>query len=474
MKRWMWIAFGLLLAALAAGYFAVIHPWLADPDESVEAIDARWAQVEQWAQPPGGGGSAGRHLMAALDALEPADGWLSDHVQPDGQDRLPRLAENEIPEPGRRALSLLQRWWAAGGGLPAGGLADRPYCPNWDRPLVVLNLGRLALATAPDDADGPQVAATLGLAHELWTRGLLIQMAVGMALAKEAVTWLDQRGLAPGEAFAKLRPRAEAVFSGLARDMVCGYWRMALHLTSGGEPPETGPFFSLERELLWLRKFQADRVHAIEPVRGDLTVMAERLRPPPREEMPKSHLVRLAGAATMASIVERMDADLANLDAGLKRAEANQSTRKDAPKPEAAQEPAEPPATAAPAGQVANPIRGISQVDETTWRIDRKAFSASLGEGLAGLSRGARVVPKLAKGKVIGFKITDLRTGSALEGLGLQDGDVVERIGDHALVSPRQALEAYEQYRTATEMELGLTRRGEARVHTYLLEGAAD
>ncbi len=315
----------VLVAGGAAGYFVLIHPWLAYPDEPVETIDARWAQVEQWAQPPGGGGSAGSQLMAALDALEPAAGWLDGHLQPDGRDRLPRLTEEEIPEAARRALSLLRRWWEAGGGLPAGELADRPLCPNWDRPLVVLNLGRLALATAPDDAGGPQVVAALGLAHELWTRGLLIQMAVGMALAKEAVAWLHQRGLAPGEAFTELLPEASGVLPGLARDAVCGYWRMAQHLTTGGEPPETGPFFSLERELVWLRKFQADQLHAAQAVRADLTAMAARLAPPPEEERPKSHLVRLAATTAMPQVVDRMGRDLAEIHAGLAKAEAHRT-----------------------------------------------------------------------------------------------------------------------------------------------------
>lgn len=342
MKRWLWIALGLLLVAAAVAYWVWLHPWLAAPDEPVAEIDRRWARVVAWARPAGEPGPAGERLAAALEAMEPVADELDERVEALDDGRLPELDAASLPAAARRALDELVGWWRAGGGLPGagGGLpgagggepqaggGEPSVCPQQLDAMDLLTLGRLALVTAPDDAGSEQVAAALGLAHTLWTRGRLIQLAVGAQLAREAAEWLVQRGLAPGPAFERLLPEAEGVFAGLARDAACTYRDTARQLAGGQPPGDTGPFFSVERELLWLRKMLADRLHGAAPARAELEQLAERFSYRPPDQLPASHLVRLIYPSPLGKVVDKLREDLEAIDQALQRARQNPASNK--------------------------------------------------------------------------------------------------------------------------------------------------
>jgi hypothetical protein len=513
----LWIALGLLLAAAAVSYWVWLHPWLAAPDEPVAEIDRRWARVVAWARPAGEPGPAGERLAAALEAMEPVAGELDERVAALDDGRLPVLAAASLPAAARRALDELVGWWRAGGGLPqasggepqAGG-GEASVCPQPLAAMELLTLGRLALVTAPDDAGSERVAAALGLAHTLWTRGRLIELAVGAQLARETAEWLVQRGLAPGPAFERLLPEAEGVFAGLARDAVCTYRDTARQLTGGQPPGDTGPFFSVERELLWLRKMLADRLHGAAPVRAELEQLAERFSYRPPDQLPASHLVRLIYPSPLGKVVDKLREHLEAIDQALQRARQNPASGKTAPggdavdpadaaddgedadasdaadateeadaldaphEAAAAQRDTEPDGAPAGAGSAdaaapPGPLRGVQRLDATRFRIERRAFAASAG-GMQGLTAGIRVVPSFEQGQARGLKLHRVQPGTAAAQLGMKTGDTLLRLAGQPLASPKDAAAAAEACERSERVELELIRAGQALTITYLLE----
>ena len=70
----------------------------------------------------------------------------------------------------------------------------------------------------------------------------------------------------------------------------------------------------------------------------------------------------------------------------------------------------------------------------------------------------ARVVPAFRDGKCIGFKLVNIRRGSAIERDGVKNGDVLVRVNGVKVASPDDALEARETLRTGEKAEVEMLR----------------
>ncbi len=78
----------------------------------------------------------------------------------------------------------------------------------------------------------------------------------------------------------------------------------------------------------------------------------------------------------------------------------------------------------------------------------------------ARLAAAARIVPAIQDGKPAGFKMYAIRPTSFFARIGFQNGDTLVSINGMALTSPDKALEAYTKVRDATQLVVGLLRRG--------------
>lgn len=107
----------------------------------------------------------------------------------------------------------------------------------------------------------------------------------------------------------------------------------------------------------------------------------------------------------------------------------------------------------------ATPGDGIKLVGEHAYEVPvaevHSAFSR-LGE----LSTQARVVPAFREGEPQGFKMFAIRPHSLYAKLGLQNGDVLQRINGQSLKTPDTAMAAFESLREARHVELDLERGG--------------
>ncbi len=136
------------------------------------------------------------------------------------------------------------------------------------------------------------------------------------------------------------------------------------------------------------------------------------------------------------------------------------------------------PAPAAPAGAPAAeapppppPSRGappvppeiaskIQKLSDTEFQIDRTVVDNIL-ERQAELMKSARIVPEQKDGKVVGVRLFGIRPDTLLGALGLQNGDRLETINGFNMASPEKALEAYARLRTASNLNVKVSRRGQ-------------
>lgn len=130
------------------------------------------------------------------------------------------------------------------------------------------------------------------------------------------------------------------------------------------------------------------------------------------------------------------------------------------------------PAPAAPAsqgaeGDVAAVLQsGIRKVDETTYELDRALVDQALANPLA-FVKGARVTPALVDGKPVGFRVSAVRKGSAMDLLGLRNGDTLRAVNGVELGSIEAAMNLYTKLRELTSLEMTIDRRGKPATLRY-------
>ncbi len=123
--------------------------------------------------------------------------------------------------------------------------------------------------------------------------------------------------------------------------------------------------------------------------------------------------------------------------------------------------------SAAPATEdVGNGNEDVVQVDNATWQIRRELMQEQFAN-LGGLSQQARVTPYIVQGETRGFRLTRLKANSLLQKIGLQHGDVLQKVNGSIITSPADALQAYQQLQQAGTVRLEILRRNRASTLTY-------
>jgi general secretion pathway protein C len=76
-------------------------------------------------------------------------------------------------------------------------------------------------------------------------------------------------------------------------------------------------------------------------------------------------------------------------------------------------------------------------------------------------------VPSFKDGKANGFKLFSIRPGSLYSKIGIQNGDVVQRINGYEMSSPDKALEIYTKLKDSKQVTVDLLRRGKPQTVDY-------
>ena len=110
----------------------------------------------------------------------------------------------------------------------------------------------------------------------------------------------------------------------------------------------------------------------------------------------------------------------------------------------------------------------VKKVSETEYEIPKAEIDNVLGN-LNVVATQARIVPSFRNGKANGFKLFSIRPGSLYSKIGIQNGDVVQKINGYEINSPDKALEIYSKLKDASSITVDLVRRGRTQTLNYAI-----
>ena len=111
---------------------------------------------------------------------------------------------------------------------------------------------------------------------------------------------------------------------------------------------------------------------------------------------------------------------------------------------------------------------GIVRVDPGTWRVSRDLILENFAN-VGSLSSQATITPYFVQGQQQGFRLSQIRAGGVLQQIGLQEGDVLQKVNGLDIHSPQEALQAYQQLQTESTVRLNVLRNNNPTTLTYEL-----
>jgi general secretion pathway protein C len=127
---------------------------------------------------------------------------------------------------------------------------------------------------------------------------------------------------------------------------------------------------------------------------------------------------------------------------------------------------------AQPDGDVA-PVRAAStgtatirQTSPTAFIVDRRELAGAVDD-MSGLMTQLRAVAEVQDGRPAGFRLFRMQDDSIFRRLGLQNGDVVQRVNGQAVSDPANLLAFLQRLRTEPRVALDIRRGAERRTMVY-------
>ena len=102
-------------------------------------------------------------------------------------------------------------------------------------------------------------------------------------------------------------------------------------------------------------------------------------------------------------------------------------------------------------------VTGVTKMSGTDYRVERAEVDKALAN-LNEVATQARIVPSFKNGRANGFKMFAIKRASIYDKIGLQNGDVIQKINGYEMNSPERALEIYSKLSNATSLSIELSR----------------
>ncbi len=109
---------------------------------------------------------------------------------------------------------------------------------------------------------------------------------------------------------------------------------------------------------------------------------------------------------------------------------------------------------------------GIKKLGEGDFAIDQSVINEAF-TNMGSLMRGARIVPELERGQIVGFKVLKIKKKSLYDQIGLKDGDVIHRLNSVEIRGPEDALRLFTEMRTAKNISIDISRGGQRQTLNY-------
>jgi len=116
------------------------------------------------------------------------------------------------------------------------------------------------------------------------------------------------------------------------------------------------------------------------------------------------------------------------------------------------------------------PLEGVRATGKDRYDIDRSVIDSTLNN-LNNIATQARIVPSFKNGVANGFKLFSIQPGSLYASIGIENGDVIQRINGYEINSPEKALELYQKLRESGHVSIELDRQGQTVKKEYNITG---
>ena len=126
-----------------------------------------------------------------------------------------------------------------------------------------------------------------------------------------------------------------------------------------------------------------------------------------------------------------------------------------------------PPPPGSPPGK---PGDGIRKLGENRYEVKKSVIDSTLSN-LNNIATQARLVPSFKNGVANGFKLFSIQPGSFYSEIGVENGDVVEKINGYEINSPDKALEIYQKLRDSEHITMDIERNGQVIRKEYDVAG---
>lgn len=120
----------------------------------------------------------------------------------------------------------------------------------------------------------------------------------------------------------------------------------------------------------------------------------------------------------------------------------------------------------APKQSIGAPSRMSKKITESEWVISQDAVMKSL-ENMSSVLTDARLTPRVSKGAIDGFLVTEIKPRGVFDAIGLVNGDVLTRINGYEIDSPEKAVQVLSALKGETSIELDIVREGQKRSFHY-------
>jgi general secretion pathway protein C len=122
------------------------------------------------------------------------------------------------------------------------------------------------------------------------------------------------------------------------------------------------------------------------------------------------------------------------------------------------------------AGAPGGAMEGVRAVGKDKYEIDKNVIDSTLNN-LNTIATQARIVPSFKNGVANGFKLFSIQPGSLYSSIGIENGDVIQRVNGYEINSPEKALELYQKLKESGHVSIELERQGQTVKKEYNVTG---
>ena len=122
------------------------------------------------------------------------------------------------------------------------------------------------------------------------------------------------------------------------------------------------------------------------------------------------------------------------------------------------------------AGGAPASLDGIKPLGDNRYEVQRSVIDGTLSN-LNAVATQARIVPSFKNGVANGFKVFSIQPGSFYTAIGVENGDVIQKVNGYEINSPDKALEVYQKLRESRHITMDIERNGQVIRKEYNVAG---